>query len=137
MTTKEYLSQIQRLERQIQNKLSEICKLRTMAIGITSSNDSERVKSSPDKDKLGTMVSKIVDIEREVDEMINKRFFIVSQIDSISDTDMYDILTKVYILGKDLKVIAIERGVTYRHISRIFKNSISEFESKYGSEYLP
>ena len=136
MTTKEYLSQIKKLERMIQNKLIECSQLRVIASSVTISNDNERVKTSPEKDKIGAVVSKIVDIENEVDRMIDKRCSIVDQIDDINDTDMYDILAKVYILGRDLKVIAIERGVTYRHISRLYKSAITEFERKYGSEYL-
>ena len=136
MTTKEYLSQIKKLERMIQNKLIECSQLRAIASSVTISNDNERVKTSPEKDKIGAVVSKIVDIENEVDRMIDKRCSIVNQIDNINDTDMYDILAKVYILGRDLKVIAIERGVTYRHISRLYKSAITEFERKYGSEYL-
>ena len=89
-----------------------------------------------EKDTKGAELSTIVDIENEVDRMIDKRCSIVNQIDNINDTDMYDILAKVYILGRDLKVIAIERGVTYRHISRLYKSAITEFERKYGSEYL-
>ena len=136
MTTKEYLSQIKKLERMIQNKLIECSQLRVIASSVTIQNDNERVKTSPEKDKIGAVVSKIVDIENEVDKMIDKRCLIVNQIDNINDTDMYDILAKVYILGRDLKVIAIERGVTYRHISRLYKSAITEFERKYGSESL-
>lgn len=136
MDTKQYLMQISRLDKMIQNKLSEICQLKTMACSVTTYNDGERVQTSSDKDRLGTIVSKIVDMERNVDEMIDTRCKIVNQIDGISDLECYDMLAKMYILGKNLKVIAVERGVTYRYMVSIHKKAIKAFEEKYGSEYL-
>jgi hypothetical protein len=136
MTTKEYLSQIRRFDRMIKNKLMDIYQLKTMAYSVTSSNDGERIQTSSNKDKLGLVVSKIVDLENEVDSMVDNRSLIVSRIDNMEDTEMYDVLAKKFILGKDLKAIAIERGFTYRHINRIYNNAIKEFEEKYGKNYL-
>ena len=136
MTTRDYLLQIRKLDKMIQNKLSEIYQLRTMACNVTASNESDRVQTSSDKDRIGSVVSKIVDMERSVNEMIDARCDIVNQIDEISDIDLYDILAKMYILGKDLKVIAVERGVTYRYMVSIHKKALKVFEEKYGSEYL-
>ena len=136
MTTRDYLLQIRKLDKMIQNKLSEIYQLRTMACNVTASNESDRVQTSSDKDRIGSVVSKIVDMERSVDEMIDARCNIVNQIDEISDMDLYDVLAKMYILGKDLKVIAVERGVTYRYMVSIHKKALKAFEEKYGSEYL-
>ena len=55
MDTKQYLNQIHRLDIQIQNKLSEIYKLKTMACNVTVSNDSERVQTSIRNDKLSNI----------------------------------------------------------------------------------
>ena len=60
----------------------------------------------------------------------------MSQIDSIEDTDIYDVLAKRYILKKDLKVIAVERGVSFRHMGRVHFDALNAFERKYGSQYL-
>lgn len=136
MTTKSYLNQIIRLDKMIQNKLSEINQLKTMACGTTISNDTERVQTSTDKDKIGLIVSKIVDMEKEVEDMVNKRSLIVSQIDEIENTDFYDTLAKRYILGKDLKVMAVERNITFRYMGMIHANALKAFEKKYGKTYL-
>lgn len=136
MDTKKYLSQIERFERMIQNKLSEINQLKTMACNITIPAGNERVQTSSDKDKIGTMVSRIADLEREVDFMIDQRSTIVKQIESIENTDIYDVLAKRYILKKDLKVIAVERGISLRHIGRVHFDALKAFEKKYGSRYL-
>lgn len=136
METKEYLNQIVRYEKQIQNKLSEISRLRALASGISIKNDGDRVQTSSSKDKISGIVAKIVDLENELDFIIDKRSLIVSQIEKMGDTDSYDALAKVYILGKDLKVVAIESNFSYRHFLRVYNNAIQEFETLYGNEYL-
>lgn len=136
MTTKEYLSQIGRLNRMIENKTAEIYQLRTIAYNATiQTNDSDRVQTSGDKDRLGNIVSEIVDTENEVSEMIKRRSKIVGQIESITDTDYYDILAKRYILGKDIKYIAVERDKSLRHIGRVHDRALKCFERIYGQEY--
>lgn len=136
MTTKSYLSQITRLDKMIQNKLSEINQLKTMACGTTISNDIERVQTSSEKDKIGLIVSKIVDMEKEIDDMVDKRCLIVNQIDEMENTEFYDTLAKRYILGKDLKVMAVERNITFRYMGMIHSNALKAFEKKYGKTYL-
>lgn len=136
MVTKQYLGQIIRYEKQIQNKLSEIGRLRALASSISISHDKDRVQTSSDKDKISGIVAKIVDLETEVDSIIDKRSHIVSQIEKLGNTDSYDALAKVYILGKDLKVVAIESNFSYRHFLRVYNNAIKEFETVYGKEYL-
>lgn len=87
MNTKTYLNQISRLDKMIQNKLSEIYRLKTIACSVTVSTDKEAVDVSSDKDKLGSTVTKIVDLEKDtdrlVDEFMRKRNHIIGQIDSI------------------------------------------------------
>lgn len=131
METKQYLNQILRLDRQIKNKLADIYQLRTMAESITVATDKERVSSSGDKDKLGCIMARVVDMEREVDKLVDKRCEIISQIENIENVEYYDILAKVHILGQDIKVIAIEKGVSYRHFFRVYGKAIKEFEKKY------
>ena len=72
MTTKEYLNQIDRLNRMIDNKLSEIYQLKTLVCSISVATDSEKVKSSGSQDKMGDTIAKIVDMEKEADKMIDK-----------------------------------------------------------------
>lgn len=136
MDTKTYLQQISRFDRMIKNKLSEIYQLKTMACGVTVSSDNERVQTSGGKDKVCAVVSKIVDMEHEVDNMIDKRCDIVAQIESMEDTDLYDMLAQIYILKKELKVVAIEKKMSYSHAKRLHGQAVEEFEKLYGEKYL-
>lgn len=140
MNTVTYLKQIDRLNRMIQNKLSEIDQLQQMAISITIAPKEVNVKASSDKDKMGNAVAKIVDLESEVNSLVNeyiaKRKQIIQQIDSIKDVNMYHVLAERYIVGKSLNVISVEMNYSYKQIKRIYNSALLEFEKLYGSEYL-
>lgn len=140
MTTKSYLEQIERLDRMIQNKLSEIEQLKHIATSITIAPKEVNVQISSDKDRMGSAVAKLIDLENEtdrlVDEYIDKRKRIIEQIDSIKDTNMYHVLSERYISRKDLSVIAVEMGYSFKQICRIHGNALLEFERIYGEEYL-
>ena len=78
MNTKTYLNQISRLDKMIQNKLSEIYRLKTIACSVTVSTDKEAVDVSSDKDKLGSTVTKIVDLEKDTDRLVDEKEIILS-----------------------------------------------------------
>ena len=140
MTTKTYLSQIERLDRMIQNKLSEIYQLKTMAGSVTVSNEGERVQTSGDKDRMGSTVAKIVDLERETDELVNsfvkKRKRIIEQIYSIEDLDFYHVLSMRYVARDTFETIAVKTNWSIRKIFSLHGKALLEFEKMYGSEYL-
>ena len=140
MTTKSYLEQVERLDRMIQNKLSENNQLKHIATSITIAPKEVNVQVSSDKDKMGSAVAKLLDLEKEtdrlVDDYIDKRKRIIEQIDSIEDTNMYHVLSERYIMRKDLSVIAVEMGYSFKQVCRIHGNALVEFERLYGKEYL-
>lgn len=140
MDTKSYLKQIERLDRMIQNKLSEISHLEDIATSITIAPKEVNVQTSSEKDRLGSSVSKLVDLKEEtnklVDDYIDKRKIIISQIDSMKGTNMYHVLSERYIAKKDLSVIAVEMGYSFKQICRIHGSALSEFEKMYGEEYF-
>ena len=139
MTTKQYLNQIHRIDKMINNKLSEIYQLKNLACSISISDNSERVQTSSDKDSLGNAVSKIVDLEREVNDCIDKfsekRRNIITQIDSLENDMYYQVLFSRYIEQKTFEKIAEDNEYSVRQILRIHGDALSEFERLYGSEY--
>jgi regulator of replication initiation timing len=135
MNTRQYLEQVKRLDSQIANKLKEIHNLRLMVGSIGSINDAEKVITSPTKDKIGDIVAKITDMEREVDFMVDKRWKIVTEIETVKENDSYDILARVYVLGQDFKAIAIEKKMSYRHFLRLHDKAILDFETIYGNVF--
>lgn len=140
MTTKQYLGQIERLNRMIENKVIEVGQIRSMACNISAPIDKERVQSSSSYDKIGEKVARLVDLENETDELIKsfveKRKHIISQIDSIDRKEYYLVLTYRYVQFMDFKEIFLKMGISERNMYYYYGQALKEFEKKFGSEYL-
>lgn len=140
MTTKEYLGQISRLNRMINNKLTEIAQLKDMAVSISATQSGERVQTTPNFDKIGTKYAKIDEMERKidgmVDELVDKKEKIIQQIDSMEDENTYNILLARYIEKKTFEVIATEMKYSWRQVVRLHGTALKQFEKKYGEGYL-
>ena len=140
MTTKEYLGQVSRLDRMIKNKLSEISQIRELSYGISAIKNEERVQTTPNHDKIGTSFVKIEEMEEKLDEMIDeyvdKKNKIISQIDGIENEISYNILFFRYIEKKTFEKIATDMTYSFRQVIRLHGKALQEFEKKYGHEYL-
>lgn len=140
MTTKDYLNQISRLNRMINNKLAEVSQLRELSRSISAVKNEERVMSSSDQDKIGSTYAKIDEMEHNLDNMIDeyieKKDLIIGQIDGIENENYYNILFSRYIEKKTFEVIATEMKYSWRQIIRLHGNALKSFEEKYGNTYL-
>lgn len=140
MTTKQYLSQIGRYERMIDDKLTELYRLRQIASSISISVSDDKIMSSGSQDKMGDAVAKIVDLEKSVEDTITKytetRQKIIMQIDNIPDINAYSVLFNRYVANKSFEKIADRIGYSVRQTIRIHGIALREFEKIYGSEYL-
>lgn len=140
MTTKQYLGQIERLNRMIENKVIEVGQIRSMACNISAPIDKDRVQSSSSYDKIGEKVARLVDLENETDELIKsfveKRKHIISQIDSIDRKEYYLVLTYRYVQFMDFKEIFLKMGISERNMYYYYGQALKEFEKKFGSEYM-
>lgn len=136
MQTKEYLGQISRFERMISNKMVEIEQLGTLVTSTTIPPKNANVKSTSEKDKLGNIVTEIVEKENEVNELISKRSEIIEQIDGMADFKHYDALYQKYVLKTPTKEISLDGITTVRRVQQILTEALCEFEKKYGEKYL-
>ncbi len=140
MTTKEYLSQISRLDRMIKNKLTELTQLKEVMCGLSAIPNEERVQSTPNVDKIGTAYCKIESMEENIDRLIDeyadKKNEIISQIDGMEDEILYDILFSRYIARKTFEKIADNMNYSFRQTTRLHGKALQEFEKKYGHMYL-
>jgi len=137
--TKEYLQQIGRYDRLINNKLVELAQYRSMACSVSAVRNDERVQSSPSYDTMDKIVSKIEQMENEIDMLVdryidNKRI-IISQIDSMADEMNYQILFSRYVEQKTFEKMAIEMNYCYKQIIRRHGKALQEFEQKWGNTY--
>lgn len=135
MTTVEYLSQILKYDRMMQNKLEESRNLRILATGTTAPSDGDRVQTSKDPDKMGGLVAQAVDLENEVRVIAEKRNTIVKQIEQMHNLNHYDVLAQIYISGKGIKEVKLKTEVSARQIVRLHRKALTEFESQFGYMY--
>ena len=74
-------------------------------------------------------------IDKLVDEYVDKRDLIIKQIDEIEDETYYNILFARYIEKKTFERIADEMFYSWRQIIRIHGSALLAFEKKYGHLY--
>ena len=120
---KEYLEQIQLCDKKINNKLEELSRLNALAYKVTSSLKQVAVFGSGTQDKVGDAVSRIVDLQREINDDIDrycdKKAEVRAIIDRVKNPDELDVLSKRYLLYESLEQIACEMGFTYRNVCYI------------------
>ena len=137
MDTKQYLQQISRLDRMINNKLSEISQLRELAMSVSAVKNEERVQTTPNFDKIGAAYCKIEEMEEKldklIDEFVDKKNLIISQIDKIENETYYEILFARYIEKKTFEKIADEMTYSWRQVIRLHGRALQEFGKKYGN----
>lgn len=140
METKQYLSQISRLDRMIKNKISEISQLRELLMSVSAVSVDEKVQTSPNFDKIGSSFCKISEMEDKLnlllDEYVKKKNEIISQIESIEDEISYEILFARYIEKKTFERIATDINYSFRNTTRLHGKALKLFEQQYGKIYL-
>ena len=140
METKQYLMQISKLDKLIKNKLCEISQLKELSISVSAIKSGDKIQKTPDFDKIGNFYCKIEFLENNlnalIDEYVDKKEKIISQIDSMEDEIYYEVLFERYIQKKTFERIAADMNYSFRNITRVHGKALKAFEKKYGYLYL-
>ena len=72
MMAKEYLYQAYRLDQQINSKLEQVARLKHMAMQATGRFQAERISGTPQHSPMEDAVTKLVDLEYEINEDIDR-----------------------------------------------------------------
>lgn len=137
VTAKEYLQQIKIKNAQIQNLQRDMAALRGIMFSLgNSSVEGERVQTSPDPDKFGTLYSRIDEKERQIvkniDELIDFKLKASSEIGQINNDRYIDILHRKYVLCQSWKTISVETGYNVRYAQRLNGQALLEFQKIHG-----
>ena len=120
MKAKEYLLQIRKVDRLIENKVAEIDQWKAIATGTTAYSEGDRVQSSGSKEKMADAVARYLDMENEInadiDRLIDIKQEVISTIEQLQ-TDEYDILHKIYVQFKSFQEVAAEKGKSYSWVT--------------------
>lgn len=138
MTTRQYLSQIEKYDNLIHNKIIEEEQLNILSISVKSIPMGEKVQSSSKQDPMGDMVAKIVDLRAEISKMatdfLEQKQEIIRTIEEVEDPILYAILFKRYVEYKTLLSIADELGYSEITIKRLHLKALKEIKNIKGFE---
>ncbi len=129
MTAKEYLNQAYRIDQRINSKLEQVASLRDL-LTRTSSTLSDMPRN-PNKgaSKTEDIIVKIVDIENEIKEDIDKLLTlkqgIMQTIKSVEPVEYQMLLELRYLCFKTWEEIAVELGYSIQHTYRIRDKAIA------------
>lgn len=136
MNAKEYLNQARHIDLRINTKLETITRLGEIANRATSTLTDMPGSPTRDIKKREKIIAKIIDLEHEVDDDIDKlvdlKKEIIQVIKNVDDEDCQVILEKRYICLDDWQEIANDMDINLRTVYRIHGRALSklEFEKK-------
>lgn len=136
MTAKEYLKQVEKINRLINSKLTELSRLRHNMESLSSPTlSADKVRSSGVNNSMST-VDKIMDLERtidsEIDKLIDLKAEIHKKIHCICNPDFITLLTYVYINGLTLERTAEVMEKSYSTICRWHGEALQIFRKETG-----
>ncbi len=132
MTAKEYLLSIKQLERAIRLKQEEIEELRSLAESITVKTGEEPVQTSGTSDKVGNIVARIVDLQREMEDSVmkylDKRAECIGLLEKMQNIDEREVLYRRYIQDMTWEDVANVMGYTSEYVrGALHMNALSNF----------
>lgn len=131
-SAKEFLKQIKKLNKMIENKIIEQAQWRSISIGTTASINNERVQTSGSQQKMADAIDRYIDIESEIDEcidrMVDAKKDVISVIEQLNATE-YDILHKVYVQDATLYDVADLYGKTYSWATTVHGRALKNVQN--------
>ena len=122
MTAKEYLSRYRFLNDGINAKLMQVDELRSKAQTVSGGNSTGAHSSQP-YDRIGEITAKIVDLEREINEEIDRLVDIQREIResiaTVPEERLRTLLEYKYINCMTLEEIAVRMNYSYKQICRL------------------
>lgn len=139
MRASEYLGQIKILTLRIAQKQGELERIRNEASGIRAmAYDSDRVQSSP-TDRMPDLVIRCIEIEKEIQEDIERnieiRHQIINQIQGLPDIRHVQVLYSKYVELKDNSDIASEMSYAEDYVRKLIGIALGEFERRYRRSF--
>lgn len=134
-----FMSRAFRLEAQVQSKLQQIERLRSMASKVTSNTANEPVSHTRDVTEMQDAVIRIMEEEEILKTRIKMLMDVKEQIrdviEHVDDVTLQLILEKRYLLYESIKEIAADLGYTYRWTEKKHKKALQEADRIIDERY--
>lgn len=127
MKAKEYLLQLKKLDKLIENKLAERDQWFAITTAVTQRLSDDRVQTSGNPHKMEDAVLKLMEVEKEldaaIDAFVDAKREIIATVTKLSDTNetYYDVLHKIYV-----------QYCTLDEVADMYKNSRSWVNQAHG-----
>lgn len=132
MNAKDFLRQIKKLDRLIENKLIEIQRWKDIANNTTATLSGERVQSSGNPQKISDAICRYIDLEREInqdiDELVEAKKDVIGVIEQLNATE-YDIIHKIYVQYLTLEDVADAYDRTYSWATTIHGRALKHIQN--------
>ena len=132
MTAKGYLNQLIAMDNAINRKQQRLATLRDVAMNTTPNYADEAVQRTREKNPLENIMSKIVDLDREIDEdidaLVDFKAEVWEKLDKIADERYKRILWLRYADRKTWRYIALELNFTIRYIHKMHLKALAELD---------
>ena len=116
MKAKDYLMQLKKLDRLIENKKAELEQWVALATSTTVTLNANKVQTTSDPQKMASAVLRILEIKTEMNDYMNRlidiKLDVIGTIEKLNAGD-YDILHNVYVQGVSLDKYAFAHGKSY------------------------
>jgi len=134
-----FMSRAFRLEAQVQSKLQQIERLRSLASKVTSNTANEPVSHTRDVTEMQDAVIRIMEEEEILKNRIKMLMDVKEQIrdviEHVDDVTLQLILEKRYLLYESIKEIAADLGYTYRWTEKKHKKALQEADRIIDERY--
>ena len=134
-----FMSRAFRLEAQVQSKLQQIERLRSIASKVTSNTANEPVSHTRDVTEMQDAVIRIMEEEEILKTRIKMLMDVKEQIrdviEHVDDVTLQLILEKRYLLYESIKEIAADLGYTYRWTEKKHKKALQEADRIIDERY--
>lgn len=135
MIAKEYLKQVKSKEAKIKNLRRDKESIKDMLYSLGGAGEGERVQSSRNNDKFGTLYGRIDEMEREIDTQIADlmlfKMKVSGEINQLQTDRYMTVLNCRYIHFQSWEKIAenaFDETYTVRHILKLHGLALLEFE---------
>ena len=134
MTAKEILQSIKEKRIAIDAKREKISVLRSIAEKTTAGLDGMPHGPRKETSSLETVVCKIIDQEKELEDLIRERDAVIELVCSMSGTDEVTVLMKRYIQEETWEEIAVDMNYSRAQCFRIHSAAVESFSKHLNDE---
>ena len=128
MTTKEFLNQAYRIDQRINSKLEQIISLHELATKATSTLSDVPVSETKSQSWMADVITKIVDLETEINkdirELVGIKKNIVSTIKKVQNPELQTLLELRYLCFRTWEQIALEMGYSIQNAYKLHDRAI-------------